>query len=79
MGQARRPELVGGGLIRSPGRGEVIKRSGLKRIGRVKGDDSIRGDSECVLPVLKEADEHVDRSYELQQRGDIVFRRLNKE
>ena len=37
IGQGRRPELVGGGLIRSLGGWDVIKKSGLKSIGRVKG------------------------------------------
>jgi hypothetical protein len=69
IGQARRPELVGGGLIRSLGGWDVIKKSGLKSIGRLKGDDRILGDSEFVLRVLKEADEKFDRYYELKQLG----------
>jgi putative transposase len=69
MGQGRRPELVGGGLIRSLGSWDVIKKSGLKSIGRVKGDDRILGDSEFVLQVLKEADEKFDRYYEKKQLG----------
>jgi hypothetical protein len=67
--QGRRPELVGGGLIRSLGGWNVIKKSGLKSIGRVKGDDRILGDSEFVLQVLKEAGEKFDRYYELKQLG----------
>jgi len=69
IGQGRRPELVGGGLIRSLGGWDVIKKSGLKSIGRVKGDDRILGDSEFVLKVLKEADEKFDRYYELKRLG----------
>ena len=69
IGQGRRPELVGGGLIRSLGGWDVIKKSGLKSIGRVKGDDRILGDSEFVLKTLKEADEKFDRYYELKQLG----------
>ncbi|MBC8178945.1 MAG: transposase [Deltaproteobacteria bacterium] len=65
----RRPELVGGGLIRSLGGWDAIKKSSLKSIGRVKGDDRILGDSEFVLQVLKEADEKFDRHYELKQLG----------
>ena len=67
--QGRRPELVGGGLIRSLGGWDVIKKSGLKSIGRVKGDDRILGDSEFVLKVLKEADEKFERYYELKRLG----------
>jgi len=69
IGQGRRPELVGGGLIRSLGGWDVIKEAGLKSIGRVKGDDRILGDSEFVLKVLKEADEKFDRYYELKRLG----------
>ncbi len=67
--QGRRPELVGGGLIRSLGGRSPIKKSGLKSIGRVKGDDRILGDSEFVLRMLKEAEERFDRYYELKQLG----------
>jgi len=69
LGQGRRPELVGGGLIRSLGGWDIIKKSGLKSIGRVKGDDRILGDSGFVLQVLEEADEQFDRYYALKQRG----------
>ena len=65
--QGRRPELVGGGLIRGLGGRDIVKKSGLKSIGRVKGDDRILGDSEFVLQVLKEADEKLDRYYELKR------------
>ena len=61
--------MVGGGLIRSLSGWNVVKKSGLKSIGRVKGDDRILGDSEFVLRMLKEADEKFDRYYELKQRG----------
>ena len=67
--QGRRPELVGGGLIRSLGGWNVIDKSGLKSIGRVKADDRILGDSEFVSKVLKEADEKFDRYYELKPLG----------
>ncbi len=60
---------MGGGLIRSLGGWSPIKKSGLKSIGRVKGDDRILGDSEFVLQILKESDEKFDRYYELKQRG----------
>jgi putative transposase len=69
ISQGRRPELVGGGLIRSLGGWDVIKKSGLKSIGRVKGDDRILGDSEFVLQVLNEAHERFDRYYELKRLG----------
>jgi len=65
----RRPELVGGGLIRSLGGWGAIKEAGLKSIGRVKGDDRILGDSEFVLQTLKAADEKFDHCYKLKQLG----------
>lgn len=69
VGQGRRPELVGGGIIRSLGGWDEIKKSGFKSIGRVKGDDRILGDTEFVSKVLKKADEKFDRYYELKCLG----------
>ncbi len=69
ISQGRRPELVGGGLILSLGGWDVIKKSGLKSIGRVKGNDRILGDNEFVLKVLNEADEKFERHYELKRLG----------
>ncbi|MBC8394346.1 MAG: transposase [Deltaproteobacteria bacterium] len=69
VGQGRRAELTGGGLIRSLGGWDVVKKSSLKSIGRVKGDDRILGDSEFVLEMLKKADEKFDRYYELKRLG----------
>jgi hypothetical protein len=51
IGQGRRPELVGGGLIRSLG-GWVKAKTLAKREGRLKGDERILGDSQFVLKVL---------------------------
>ena len=68
-GLGRRPELVGGGLVRSLGGWSEIKKSGLKSIGRVKGDDRILGDSEFVHKMLKKADDRFDRYYELKRLG----------
>ena len=66
--QGRRPELTGGGLLRSIGgwmalsalRGEAL---------RVKGDERILGDSDFVEAVLKEADEQLERRYRLKAEG----------
>ncbi len=67
--QGRRPELVGGGLIRSLGGWKQIKKLHLKSFGRVKGDERILGESDFVLSVLEEADERLDRYYELKKLG----------
>ena len=61
--------MVGGGLVRSLGGWSAIKKSGLKSIGRVKGDDRILGDSEFVHEMLKKADDRFDRYYELKRLG----------
>ncbi len=68
MKQGRRPELVGGGLIRSLGGwGEFKKSRG--RSGQLKGDQRILGESEFVSDILAEADEKFEHGYELKRRG----------
>jgi len=44
-GQGRRPELTGGGLIRSLGGWAALKKLRLKDQDRLKGDERILGDS----------------------------------
>jgi putative transposase len=66
--EGRRPELVGGGLIRSVG-GWTEARRLVKGGDRLKGDERILGDSQFVLDTLKEADERFERKYELKVRG----------
>ncbi|MFC1494572.1 transposase [Thermodesulfobacteriota bacterium] len=66
--KGHRPELVGGGLIRSFG-GWTEARRLVKGGERLKGDERILGDSQFVLDVLKEADERFERKYELKARG----------
>jgi len=67
LSQGRRPELVGGGLIRSLGGWEAIKRMGKRE--RIKGDERILGDSDFVFQVLEEADETFNRYYEMKILG----------
>ncbi|MBW1613416.1 MAG: transposase, partial [Deltaproteobacteria bacterium] len=67
LSQGRRPELVGGGLIRSLGGWEAIKGMGKRE--RIKGDERILRDSDFVLQVLKEADETFNRYYEMKRLG----------
>jgi len=68
IARGRRPELTGGGLIRSVGGWEAVKdlRKGMDRL---KGDERILGDSQFVLTVLKTCQESLDRKYMLQQKG----------
>ena len=65
----RRPELVGGGLVRSLGGWVAVKKLRGKDQDRIKGDERILGDSEFVSALLSAANERLDRKYELKQAG----------
>ena len=67
--QGRRPELVGGGLVRSLGGWSGIKKMRLKGQDRGKGDERILGDGEFVTALLSEANEKFERRYELKGLG----------
>jgi putative transposase len=67
--KGRRPELVGGGLIRSLGGWDAVKKMRLTGQDRVKGDHRILGDSEFVLEILAGSDEKFNRYYELKSLG----------
>jgi len=67
--QGRRPELVGGGLIRSLGGWAKVRKVRLKGQDRMKGDERILGDGDFVMNILSEADERLDRRYELKSLG----------
>ena len=69
IARGRRPELVGGGLVRSLGGWSAAKKLRLKGQDRVKGDERILGDGEFVTALLSEANEKLDRSYELKGLG----------
>ena len=72
MDQGRRPELVGGGLIRSLGGWSEVRKLRLTGQDRIKGDERILGDGEFVMAILSAADERMDRRYELKSRGYTV-------
>jgi putative transposase len=65
--QGRRPELVGGGLIRSMGGWTAAKKIGKGE--RIKGDERLLGDSEFVQSVLNEVEETFERKYKLKKAG----------
>ena len=67
--QGRRPELVGGGLIRSLGGWRAVKNARFSGQDRMKGDHRILGDSAFVMEVLAEAEEKFERFYELKSKG----------
>jgi hypothetical protein len=68
LADGRRPELLGGGLVRSAGGWSVVKamRRGLERI---KGDERILGEGDFVETVLKAAQENLDRKCQLEAEG----------
>ena len=66
--EGRRPDLVGGGLIRSIG--GWIELKALRKIGeRIKGDERILGDSTFVEKVLRASEEKIGRQYRLIAEG----------
>jgi REP element-mobilizing transposase RayT len=68
IAEGRRPDLTGGGLIRSLGGWHQVKA--LRRSGiRFKCDERILGDSEFVEQVLKEAEDRLERRYALEAKG----------
>ena len=69
LDQGGRPELVGGGLIRSLGGWAEARMVRLKGQDRMKGDERILGDGDFVMNILSEADERLDRRYELKSLG----------
>ena len=64
----KRPDLIGGGLVRSAGGWDALK--GLRRIkAYMKGDERILGDGDFVETVLKASKDVFDRKYLLKDRG----------
>jgi REP element-mobilizing transposase RayT len=67
--QGSREELTGGGLIRSLGGWTEVKRQRRSKMGRLKGDERILGDSEFVQRILEQANEQLERGYALAGQG----------
>ena len=68
LSMGKRPDLAGGGLVRSYGGWSQIKtfrKSGTK----IKGDERILGDSDFVKRVLEAANEKMKKKYLLQSQG----------
>lgn len=65
--EGRRPELVGGGLLRSIG-GWSALRALRSQGSRVKGDERILGSSDFVEMVLEKANERMEREMMQQAR-----------
>ncbi|MCD6273457.1 MAG: hypothetical protein J7K30_11610 [Deltaproteobacteria bacterium] len=60
LDQGRRPELVGGGLIRSLGGWSGARKLRLKGQDCTKGDERILGDGDFVMDVLSKANERIE-------------------
>jgi REP element-mobilizing transposase RayT len=75
--QGRRPELVGGGLIRSVGGWQAFKALDRNDV-HLKSDERILGDSDFVEEVLKKAEEKRERKYQLEAEGFTVDRLANR-
>ncbi len=76
----KRPELTGGGLIRSLGGWAAVK-SLRRRREHLKGDERILGDSDFVDSVLSGQNERLERRYTLQSKGvdfPAVIRRIER-
>ena len=68
VAQGRRPDLIGGGLIRSVG-GWSALRALRKRGAYQKGDERILGDGDFVDRALAQAEESFERKYHLKSKG----------
>jgi len=65
VAQGKRPDLVGGGLLRSVGGWAELKA--FRDIGvRIKGDERLLGSSDFVQRVLQQAEEQLEEKYRLQ-------------
>ncbi len=69
LSQGRRPELVGGGLIRSLGGWDEVKKLRQRGRDRIKSDQRILGESDFVSDVLSESKEQFSRKYRLKILG----------
>ncbi|MGD9413179.1 MAG: transposase [Desulfobacterales bacterium] len=68
VSQGRRPDLTGGGLLRSVGGWRALSELRDEAV-RVKGDERILGDTDFVESVLKKADEQLERRHRLRAEG----------
>jgi REP element-mobilizing transposase RayT len=66
--KGRRPDLTGGGLVRTAGGWAALKDYRRQNI-IIKGDERILGDSDFVDSVLKEQNERLERRYRIQMQG----------
>jgi putative transposase len=71
--EGRRPDLTGGGLLRSAGGWEGVKALREEKVYQ-RNDERILGDGEFVRRVLASAEEAMEKHYALSARGvDLAF------
>lgn len=68
VGQGKKPELTGGGLVRSAGGWSALKTLRKAKI-YMKGDERILGDGEFVRQSLRQANEQLERKYRVRSQG----------
>ncbi|MDQ1331443.1 MAG: REP-associated tyrosine transposase [Thermodesulfobacteriota bacterium] len=75
--QGKRPDLTGGGLVRSMGGWSAVKALRKAKVFE-RGDERILGNGDFVESVLKSSDERMKGKYDLQARGyslnDVAIR-----
>lgn len=75
--QGRRPELVGGGLIRSLGGWSQLKAM-RKLTGHERSDERILGSGDFVEQVIRQADEQVKHQFSIRGSKDKAERLIAK-
>jgi hypothetical protein len=68
IGEGKRTDLTGGGLVRSAGGWAAVKALREAKVFE-KSDERILGDGDFVQSVLAAANEALERKYDLQSRG----------
>ena len=77
VGEGRRPELVGGGLVRSMGGWSVVKA--MRRSGeRELSDDRILGGGEFVERIIKEAGEKIKYQLSVSEHPQKIDEFMSK-
>jgi putative transposase len=75
--QGKRPDLIGGGLLRSQGGWTGVKA--LREAGTYqKGDERILGQGDFVAQALADAEEKLERKYQLTASGYTLDRLIER-
>jgi len=69
INQGKRPDLTGGGLIRSLGGWREVKSKRAGGPSRIKGDERILGESDFVMDILAQAEEKLRHRERLKRQG----------